>query len=62
MSAIVARYPADCEDCGGGIEVGDLITQRDGEWVHASACTASQRAETVCPRCFMTACDCGRDT
>jgi hypothetical protein len=61
MATITARYPSECEECGHRIEVGDLVTHRDGYWVHADPCTRPLPAETVCPFCFLTSCDCGCD-
>ncbi|NUQ32236.1 MAG: hypothetical protein HOP99_05355 [Dermatophilaceae bacterium] len=63
MMAFTARYPGDCADCGGPINVGDLIKQTDGEYVHADNCTPDRLddTETVCPRCFLTTSDCGKD-
>jgi hypothetical protein len=60
MPTITARYPSECDACGARIEVGDLVTHRDGYWVHAEPCTPEERAETVCARCFLTSCDCLR--
>ena len=60
-----ARYPGTCVECGVRFHVGDPIRRADDDegWVHASCDTRSpDRDETPCQRCWLTICDCDKDT
>lgn len=55
MSAIKARFPGQCAQCGGGIREGDLIVRNlDDQWVH-TICPADPfdfDLTEICPDCF----------
>lgn len=58
-----ARHSGRCPACGSTIHVDDLITYSDEHEaaVHVSCDDARpEKPETVCPRCFLTICDCER--
>jgi hypothetical protein len=61
MATFTARFGGRCGSCGEGIRVGDECDWVDDSVVHAG-CKGVTRPkgapETVCPRCFLTACDC----
>jgi hypothetical protein len=54
----LAQFESTCWECGGDILEGDPI-KRDkfGDWVHAEH---RDVIETVCPKCFLTSCDCDK--
>lgn len=59
-----AQFHSTCTECGSAIRVGDLIMrdEDDEAWVHVSCLVHTpDEPVKVCPRCFMTICDCGRD-
>ena len=65
MAAFTAQYPGTCLDCEQRIEVGDLIRRDAGGdgFVHDHACSPDRVEDAqVCPRCWLTSCDCDRDT
>jgi hypothetical protein len=65
MAAFTARYPGTCLDCDQPIEVGDMIRPDAGGdgFVHAHPCSPDRVEEAqVCTTCWLTTCDCGRDT
>lgn len=52
-----AAFHSVCEECEGEINVGDMIEERSGAWVHAECPEpegfAVRPGETICPDCFM---------
>jgi hypothetical protein len=62
--AFPARYASACSECGTRIHIGDPIVHSDDHdaYIHASCDSATpEQAETVCPKCFLSICDCGKD-
>ena len=59
-----ARYPGTCVDCGGRFHVDDPITRADDDegWVHASCADTDHPDPEPCTQCWLTICDCDRDT
>jgi len=58
-----ARYPGTCTECGARFHAGDPITDADDDegWVHAS-CAEDHPDPEPCLRCWLTICDCDKDT
>ena len=58
-----ARYPGECVECGVRFHVGDPIRRADDDegWVHTS-CTEDHPDPEPCPQCWLTICDCDKDT
>ena len=60
-----ARHPGTCVECGTRYHVGDPIARADDDegWVHTSCDDRSPiHDETPCQRCWLTICDCDKDT
>lgn len=57
-----AQYPSFCIDCGYDIEVGEHIKKSRGEWVHADCGRPPFQEAPPCPKCFLTTCDCERES
>jgi hypothetical protein len=58
-----AMYEGWCPVCKERIEVGDRLIAQDEGYVHYPRCQFQLRGykgkpETVCPKCFLTSCDC----
>lgn len=57
-----AHFDSTCGDCHQPIHAGDLLVKGPHGWSIHSDCWPEPEfkgaAETVCPRCFLTACDC----
>lgn len=64
--AFRAAWPGRCGACDGAFLTGDLIAYSDEGSLAHEACldvtSPAGKPETICPRCFLTACDCGKDT
>jgi hypothetical protein len=65
---IVAKFPGYCRNCGESFEEGALIGFNLESEVICEDCryelaerNISSLVETVCPKCHMTTCDCGKD-
>lgn len=61
LMTFTALWGGKCAACGHGIRVGDECTFADDTLVHADCADsipARGQSETVCPRCFLTSCDC----
>ena len=58
--AFAARYPGQCDGCEDPIKIGDDITMVGGRAMHEECAPNAYagKAETVCPKCFLTSCDC----
>ena len=60
-----AAYPGRCEACGLGFGGGEQVTYTDQDQLVHEGCVdvtpPAGKPETVCPRCFLTACDCGAE-
>ena len=59
-----ARYPGTCVECGTRFHVGDPITNNDDDdgWVHTSCADPTDDNREPCNRCWLTICDCDKDT
>lgn len=73
MSNFVARYPGKCADCGERFEKGAWVRYEEADVVHVDCARESRQpgdlrppdaerfGSRVCPTCWLTSCDCGRD-
>ena len=59
-----ARYPGTCSECGGRFHTGDPITRAadDDGWVHDACGDTDHPDPEPCPQCWLTICDCDKDT
>ena len=57
-----ARHPGTCVECGTRYHAGDPITNDDEGWVHASCSDPTDDNREPCARCWLTICDCDKDT
>ena len=59
-----ARFAGLCERCEKPITAGVSLVVHDTEWdgwVHDGCHEPPDETARVCPICFMTTCDCGKD-
>lgn len=68
MKTFIAKWSSKCAECKGWITKGqEAMFTTDGDKVHVDCTDVTpgafdlQKNETICPRCFLTACDCGGD-
>ena len=57
-----ARCPGTCVECGARFHTGDPITNNDEGWVHASCADPTDDNREPCTQCWLTICDCDKDT
>ena len=61
----LAQWGGRCGICEGAIRPGDWACYVDDELSHADCdegTSIRRAAETVCPECFLTSCDCGAES
>lgn len=59
-----ARHHGTCVECGARIRPNDLIRRADDDdgWTHDTCTDTDHPDPEPCPQCWLTICDCDKDT